>query len=101
MNIANLEYLESSVDATELITGGARTTVSAWTNAGFQQGSANGSASAYGEHTLTNAQSSTTINNSRYYSTTTSLANARAYARDGNNTSNSSADSQSWAIHAW
>jgi hypothetical protein len=101
MNIVNLEYLESSVDTTELITGGVGTNASAWTNAGFQQGSANSNSSAYGQHTLTNAQSSTTIANSRYYSTTTSLAKANAHARDGNNSSSSSADSQSWAIHAW
>lgn len=101
MKISDLDYLDNSVELTELITGGVSTTASAWTNAGYQQGSASSNSSAYGEHTYTNAQTSTTINNSKYYSTTTSLANANGYASDGSNTSNSAADSQSWAIYGW
>lgn len=101
MKISDLDYLDNSVELTELITGGVSTTASALTNAGYQKGSASSGASAYGEHTFTNAQTSTTINKSKYYSTTTSLANASGYANDGNSTSSSSADSQSWAIYGW
>ena len=99
MKISDLEYLESSYDFTELLQGGVYTSASAQTYAGYQQGSASSNASASGEQTLTNAQTSTTVNNGEFYSTTTSLGRAYGYANTDGDTSSSFADSQSWGIY--